>query len=153
MKFQKSLTPRSTDVSPVNYSTLSDGSVMKILMKSSHGFPPWNSIMLKISFLTFIPLIPTNPDPYLVYNLLPPFPIYSHYFLPKTIIKSYILILSILPTSFQSFCFFQEKTRNFIYNQKKIYKQFSTLPLHPPLLPPHPCPHLHLHPSSPPSPS
>ena len=120
MKFQKSLTPRLTDVGPVNYSTLSDGSVMKIPMKSFHGFPPWNSTTLKISFLTFILLIPTNPDPYLVYNLLLQFLICSAIFFLKPSL-SLIFYLYFRPF-FQSFRFFK-KTRNFIYKQN-FYKYF-----------------------------
>ena len=114
MKFQKSLTPRLTNVGTVNCSTLSDGLVMKIPMKSFHGFPPRNSTMLKISFPTFILLIPTNPDPYLVYNLLPQFSDLFCYFLPKTIVKPYIL--SIFPTFLPILPLFK-KTRIFIYKQ------------------------------------
>ena len=147
MKFQKSLTPRSTDVGPVNYSTLSDGSVMKIPMKSSHGFPPRNSTMPKISFPTFIPLIPTNLDPYLVYNLLPQFPDPFRYFLPKTVVKSYIL--PILPIFSSDPSAFQEN--KIFYIQQNFLQDNSTLPSYPPLPlpPPHPHP---IFPPSPPSP-
>ena len=120
MKFQKSLTPRSTDVGPVNYSTLSDGSVMKIPMKSSHGFPPRNLTTLKISFPTFIPLIPTNPDPYLVYNLLPQSPIHPAIFFLKPSL-SLIFYLYFQPF-FQSFRF-SRKQEIFIYKQN-FYKYF-----------------------------
>ena len=117
MKSQKSLTPRSTDVGPVNYSTLSNGSVMKIPMMSFRGFLPRNSTTPKISFLTFIPLILTNPDPYLVYNLLPQFPDPFRYFLSKTVVKSYILpilpIFSPNPSAFQENMIFYIQTKFF----------------------------------------
>ena len=117
MKFQRSLTPRSTDVSPVNYSTLSDGSVMKIPMKSFHGSLPRNSTTLKISSLTFILLILTNPDPYLVYNLLLQFSDPFRYFLPKTIVKSYIPDFF-----FRSLCYFK-KTR-LLYTKQNFLQIF-----------------------------
>ena len=114
MKFQKSLTPRLTDVGPVNYSALSDGSVTKIPMKSSHGSLPRNSTMLKISFPTFIPLIPTNPDPYLVYNLLPKFPIHSTIFFLKPSLSLIFYLTSDLSSDPSAF---SRKQENFIYKQ------------------------------------
>ena len=114
------MTPRSTDVGPVNYSTLSDGSVMKIPMKSSHGSPPRNSTTPKISFPTFIPLILTNPDLYLVYNLLPQFPIHSAIFFLKPSLS--LIFYSYFRPFFRSSRIFK-KTRNF-YVQTKFYKQF-----------------------------
>ena len=120
MKFQKSLTPRSTDVGPVNCSTLSDGSVMKILMMSFHGFPPRNSTTLKISFPTFIPLILTNLDPYLVYNLLPQFPIHSTIFFLK---PSLSLIFYLYSRPFLPILPLFKKTR-FLYTNKIFYKTF-----------------------------
>ena len=123
MKFQKSLTPILTDIGLVNYFTLFDGLVIKILMKSSLGFPPWNLTTPKISFLTFIPLIPTNLDPYLVYNLLLPLPIPFHYFFLKLSLSPYITSLCIFP-DLSNLSIFSRK-QNFMYNQKKKnYKKF-----------------------------
>ena len=118
MKFQKSLTPRLTDVGPVNYSTLSDGSVMKIPMKSSHGFPPRNSTTPKISFPTFIPLIPTNPVPYLVYNLLPQFPIHSAIFFLKPLLSLIFYLTSDLSSNPSAF----SRKQDFYIQTKIFYK-------------------------------
>ena len=95
-------------------------------MKSSLGSPPLNLIMSKISFLTFILPTLTNADPYLVYNLLPPFPpflIPFHLFSQK--LSFQILTFSLLCTFqlFQSFHSFQEN-KILCTIKKKFYKIF-----------------------------